>query len=44
MKSFISSANSGPSADDIHLERRRSSPIPLKPSNFLRKRIRLSVA
>ena len=44
IKSLISSANSDPSADETHLDRKRSSWIPLNANNGLRKRIRLFVA
>ena len=42
-KSLISSANFGPSAEEIHFTRSRSSSMPLKASNCFKKRTRLSV-
>jgi len=40
MKSSISSTNSGASAEETHLARRRSSSIPLNFNNGLKKRTR----
>lgn len=44
MKSIISWANSGPSADEIHLDLRRSDSIPTNASNSLKKLILFFVA
>jgi len=43
MKSSISSTNSGASAEETHLARRRSSLIPLNFNNGLKKRTRFWV-